>query len=59
MEHPCDICPFAGMSEECKRQAIEPGRAVAMLCHESRSLDGERPDRVCVGFHGQEKEEGQ
>jgi hypothetical protein len=52
MEQPCDTCPFAGMSEEHKRQATEPGRAVAMLCHESQSLDGERPDRACAGFYG-------
>lgn len=50
---PCEGCPFVGKTFSQKVEAVEPPYEddVVMLCHESVSLDGNLPDRKCVGFH--------
>ena len=47
----CETCPFNGLTRAEKSEAVETDKEVEMLCHESRCLDGELPDRKCVGFY--------
>lgn len=46
-DHPCSGCPFKVVAP---RTAVESGDPCVMLCHESGSLDGDRPDIPCVGW---------
>jgi len=54
METPCEGCPFRDMPAMQKLEAIEGDGCGEVLCHESQCLDGDLPDRRCVGFHGGE-----
>lgn len=47
---PCSTCPFTEMVQEEKQMFVE-GDKCKMLCHESQCLDGDKPDRLCVGFY--------
>jgi len=57
---PCNTCPFATMTKDEAWQYVEPshseehpfGNHIPMLCNQSRCLDGDEPDRECVGFTG-------
>jgi hypothetical protein len=53
MELPCDTCPFKDMTRKEKHIFVECEEDGGMLCHESQCLDGNIPDRLCIGFYNE------
>lgn len=52
-EEPCPDCPFRDKDIHTLLTYCENGDVPApgMLCHESRCLDGNEDDRLCVWFY--------